>query len=73
MAEKQGNVQEQIILLIVDYVKKLVEENDRNCDDIYRVISEYARMKNIPRNVIVHLRTKRMRYEIQISNTESHW
>lgn len=51
-----------MILLIDDYIQKLADAIDKNCENICRVNSEYVKVKNIPRDVIVNIKkTKRLR------------
>lgn len=47
--EKQGNLWEQMIKILAEFVNKPMDEIEGNCEEIYRVNSEYAQTKNIPR------------------------
>lgn len=62
--EEQGDIRQQMIILIVDLVQRPPEEIDKNCYGIYRVNSEFARQKNIPRDVIVKVTTRKLIDEI---------
>lgn len=57
--EEQRRLREQTIILIADLIQRPIEEIDKNCDEIYRVNSEYAKLKNISRDIIVKVSTKK--------------
>lgn len=62
--EEQGNIREKMVNLIAGYIQKPMEEINNSCDNIYRINSEYAKLKNLPQDVIVQLTSKRIRDEI---------
>lgn len=45
VVEEKGNIRDQMITLIADYIQKPIEEIDKNCEEIYRINSEYTRIK----------------------------
>lgn len=53
-----------MIDILADFVQRPPEEIDNICEGSYRVNSEYAKVKNIPRGVVVQLTSKKIRDEI---------
>lgn len=64
LTEEPGDLRDQIITLLADFLQKSCEEIDNNCEVVYRVNSEFAKLKKLPRDVIIQLATKRLRDEI---------
>lgn len=62
--ESQGEVREEMLNILSEFLEKPQEELEQMCDKIYRVNSEYARMKKLPRDIIVKVTTHKMRYYI---------
>lgn len=53
--EMKGEVRQEMIDIISEFIEKSQEEVEQMCDDIYRVKSDFIRNKNLPRDIIVKL------------------
>lgn len=68
--EMKGEVRQEIINVLAEFLEKTPEETDGLCDEIYRVNSDFARDKKLPRDVIIKVLTNKMRNLILTKNTE---
>lgn len=64
LPENEKNIREEMIEILAEFLEISAEEVESKCDDIYRVNSEFARRKNLPRDVIVKLLTHNLRDSI---------
>lgn len=59
--ESRGNEREEIINILSEFLEKSQDDIEEMCEDLYRVNSDYARHKNLPRDVIIKLTTHKAR------------
>lgn len=60
LPESGKNLREEVVEIIAELVELPLNEVARECDDIYRVNSDFARQKNLPRDIILKVLTHKM-------------
>lgn len=55
---------QEMVDLLAEYLENEPEELKFQIDTTYTINSEYARQKNLPRDVMVHFMTKSLREEV---------
>lgn len=61
MPESETDLREEMVNIISEFVELPMKEIERELDVVYRVNSEFARKKNLPRDIIVKVLTHKMR------------
>lgn len=59
--ESEKDVREEMVNIISEFLEMPLDDVERECDDIYRVNSDFARVKKLPRDIIVRVITHKMR------------
>lgn len=59
--ESENNVWLEMIEIISEFLEMSVEEVEKDCVDIYKVNSDFARQKNLPRDIIVKVVSHKLR------------
>lgn len=62
--ESFKDTKEEMIELIADYLKKDVQEIRFQVDKTYRINSDYAHQKDLPRDIMVHFVTRSLKEEL---------